>query len=457
MVWARGLHRRAIQRANAVRSVCRPRRLRVLLVSHAFPPLNVIGAVRVGKFASYLDKAGHDVRVIASPGQGDQSLAVELSADRIAYVNGRAVGHKLDGVAKLIRGLLADTGGGKSMPTGVEPTAPASNGLSGALARHYSALVLIPDARAGWIGAATVAGYQIVQAWRPDIVFASAPPYSALIAASRIARVCGAPWVAELRDLWADNPYNDDPAWRHRVDQFLERRVLKSAAALVTISPGCVEALRRRHRQPIACILNGYVEEDFPAQRSGPSPGEVVSILYTGGIYPGYRDPSPLFRAVASLGAERHRVAVHFYGPPAATVSPLATEHGVADRVFIHDPVPYKASLALQASADVLLLLQWNNERDAGTLPAKFFEYLGARRPILSLGYEHGDLAAMIRERAAGLVANDPEVIARQLRAWIAQKPAGIPPLAPQARAGMTRAEQYSKLEQFLTEISLAR
>jgi hypothetical protein len=202
--------------------------------------------------------------------------------------------------------------------------------------------------------------------------------------------------------------------------------------------------------------LNGYADEDFPARVAGPPPGEVVSIVYTGGIYPGYRDPTPLFRAINLLGAERRRVAVHFYGPPAADVSPLAADHGVADRVFVHNPVAYKASLALQTTADVLLLLQWNDKRDAGTLPAKFFEYLRARRPVLSLGYEHGDLAEMIRDREAGLVANDPEVIARQLRSWIAQKPAGIAPLAPRAHAGLTRTEQYFRLERFLTEISQA-
>jgi hypothetical protein len=445
---------------------CRFRSLRVLLVSHWFPPANVIGAVRVGKFAGYLHEAGHDVRVIAAPGEGDQSLALEFPASRVAYARGWAVDQKFDGLAKLVRRLLADTSGGGAMrhaPAG-DAVAGQRSGLkarqrtsiSDTLARHYAALTRIPDARAGWIGAATAAGRGIVRAWRPDIVFASAPPYSGLIAASRIARACGAPWIAELRDLWADNTYHHDPGWRLCVDRLLERLTLGSAAGLVTVTPRWAESLRRRYGQPIACVLNGYVEEDFPASPPKPPPGEVVSLLYTGGIYPGYRDPSPLFRAIAGLGAERDRVAVHFYGPPPAAVSPLSAEHGVADRVFVHDPVSYKASLALQASADVLLLMQWNNQKDAGNVPGKFFEYLGARRPILMIGYEHGDLAAMIRERAAGFVANDPVAIARQLRAWIAQKSFGIAAVAPQARAGMTRAEQYSKLEQFLTGISLA-
>ena len=134
-------------------------------------------------------------------------------------------------------------------------------------------------------------------------------------------------------------------------------------------------------------------------------------------------------------------------------MEPLAAAHGVADRVFVHDPVSYKASLTLQTSADILLLMQWNNEKNAGNIPAKFFEYLGAGRPILLLGYERGDLAAMIRGRAAGVILNDPAVIARQLREWIAQKRTGIAPLDPKARTGLTRAEQYQKFERFLGEI----
>jgi len=132
---------------------------------------------------------------------------------------------------------------------------------------------------------------------------------------------------------------------------------------------------------------------------------------------------------------------------------PLATAHGVRDRVFVHAPVSYKASLALQTSADVLLLMQWNNERDAGNIPAKFYEYLGARRPILLLGYERGDLAALIEEREAGVIANDPATIAEHLRRWIAQKSFGIPAVDAKARRGMSRDEQYQKYEKFLSEI----
>ena len=87
--------------------------------------------------------------------------------------------------------------------------------------------------------------------------------------AARIARVCGAPWIAELRDLWVDNPYYEEPGWRLWVDRLLEWRVLGTAAGLVAVTPRWSETLRRRYRQPVACIFNGYVEDDFPVDRTG--------------------------------------------------------------------------------------------------------------------------------------------------------------------------------------------
>jgi hypothetical protein len=301
------------------------------------------------------------------------------------------------------------------------------------------------------------AGRQLVKQWRPNVIVASAPPNSGLIAAWRIARLCRAPWIADLRDLWADNSYYTHPNWRLRIDRLMERSILRSAAGLVTVSPIWADTLRGKYQQPVACIPNGFVAEDFPENPTGPEPGDVVSILYTGGIYAGYRDPTPLFRAIALLTqAERQHVAVHFYGPgesDAQGVMAAAATAGVADRVLLHGRVSYRESLSLQQSADILLLLQWNNVKDAGNIPAKFFEYLGARRPILLIGYEHGNLAQMIRERGAGVVANDPPIIAEQLRRWIGQRQAGIPAVPAAAREGMSRADQYRKLERFLAEI----
>ena len=55
--------------------------MKVLIVSFAFPPSNVIGAVRVGKLARYLDRRGHDVRVLTTDIVDDRSLPLEIAED----------------------------------------------------------------------------------------------------------------------------------------------------------------------------------------------------------------------------------------------------------------------------------------------------------------------------------------------------------------------------------------
>jgi len=52
--------------------------MKVLIVSFWFPPANVVGAIRVGKLARYLDRHGYDVRVLTAKLGGDQSLPLEI-------------------------------------------------------------------------------------------------------------------------------------------------------------------------------------------------------------------------------------------------------------------------------------------------------------------------------------------------------------------------------------------
>lgn len=431
------------------------RPVRILIVSHWFPPTNVIGAVRVGKFAKFLHQSGYEVKVIAatdaSSDYGDHSLPIEIPSSAIEYVESyidqafRKKSHQL--------GLPKNSIGQRGVHSKGAPETRSRSKLREILTRHYYAMLRIPDARAGWINSAIKAGADLVGRWKPDIIFASAPPNSSLVAAARIAHMCGCPWIAELRDLWTQNPYYEYPAWRLLLDQFLEHRTLRTAAGLVSVTPLWTESLKRRYRQPAICVLNGFVPEDFPTPRPAPPPSDVVSLLYTGNVYAGFRDPSPLFEAIGLLGSQRRKIAVHFYGPPSGQVYQIPAAHDVADCIFVHDRVTYKESLALQCSADVLLLLQWANKKDEGNIPAKFFEYLGAGRPMLMLGYQTGTLAKMMQERGAGLASNSPVRIAEQLREWIAQRPYGIKALGSNSSEGMTRDEQFRSLEGFIKDI----
>jgi glycosyltransferase involved in cell wall biosynthesis len=434
--------------------------MKVLLVTYWFPPANTMAAIRMGKLAKFLHETGHDVRVLAARSPEDPSLPVEVPEDRIIRTPYWDVDRIFDPVVNALRRLVwrlprPRTTKGKSALPETTPSVARPPVVTG-LRRHYYAMIQVPDSHVGWLGYAVRAGRELFKSWRPEIVVASAPPFTCLVIARRLAHALGIPWVAEFRDIWVDNPYNTDPLWRQRIDRVIERRMLKSASGIVTVTPIWSGVLEQQYGLPVATILNGYAEEDLvtppPPERS-----TTVSIVYTGAIYPGYRDPSPLFAAIALLGDKRDCVEVVFYGPAAGDVIPLAERHGVADRVVIRPRVSYRQSLTIQAAADVLLLLQWNNVKDEGNIPGKFFEYIGARRPILLHGYENGIMARMIRERGLGVVSNDPSGLVEHLRRWIAERPEGIPAIPVSGGQGLSRPDQYRDYAAYLAGLIKSR
>jgi glycosyltransferase involved in cell wall biosynthesis len=428
--------------------------MKILIISFAFPPSNVIGAVRVGKLARYLDHHGHDVRVLTTDIVEDRSLPLEISRERVFYTEYRQRRHWIDRVAGLLRGRTALPAGHRREQAPPQNGAPAAS-FRQTFRRHYFGLIHIPDMRADWLKTAIPAGRRLISQWKPEIIFASAPPHTGLIVASRLARIHKIPWVADFRDLWVDNPYYGEPTWRKRIDTILEPRILRRAAGVVTVSPIWAEQLRRRHGKDVTVVYNGFAEEDFPRLAQPHESGEILTIRYMGSIYRGFRDPSALFSAIALLPDQlRTRINVEFFSDAGDAVLYAAAGHRVENAVAVKPRVPYRRALALQMEADILLLLQSSDQRDEGNLPAKLFEYLYARRPILFIGYERGIAARLVVERRAGLVSNSPVQIRDQLQRWFEDKRAGrLERLDASVSLGLGRDDQYAKLERLFEEI----
>lgn len=425
--------------------------MRILLVSYYFPPYNAIGAVRVGKFAKYLAKAGNDVRVVTAADQPLQAtLPLEIDPERVVRTPWININRPAEWVAGG-RARVASHGYGPSIRNGA-----ARNAIQ-AIGNKYKNLTNVPDGQVGWGPFAARAGRKLISGWRPDVIFASGLPWTSLAVGRHLSRRFGVPWVAELRDLWADNCYNEGlSAWRRRVDRCLEARVLRTASGLVTVSNLMAESLNRRYQKPTRVVMSGFDPDDQRLGAAVPYRCGRIEIVYTGMIYKGRRDPTPLFRALARMGPAADAVRVSFYGRYLDVVRQLAVTHGVERLVTVNEPVSYGEALRIQAEADILLLLLWNDPREEGVFPGKVFEYIGARRPILVLGAAGNVAASLIGARRAGVVLLNESEIAAQLEAWIATKHEGgsIEPIPAEASVGLTREEQTQELEEFLRQIA---
>ena len=221
----------------------------------------------------------------------------------------------------------------------------------------YQQATNIPDGRIGWMIPAIRAANEVTRDWKPDLVFASAPPFTTLLAGRRIAKRTGAPLVVEFRDRWMEDPYSEVPALRRWIDKMLENWCVRPARQVVTVSEPWAEDYVARWGKPVVVAYNGFDPDDYD-ELAGVSPvaDGKLQILYTGILYPERRDPTPLFKALQTMDDVRDRISVRFYGAKIATLGPIIEAHGLQDVVSVESRVTFKESLRLQREADVLLL-----------------------------------------------------------------------------------------------------
>lgn len=443
---------------NVTREIDGPKRRanRVLIVSYWFPPFLAVASIRMGKLAKHLHDRGWDVRVLSAHGTSPASLPIEIPREQVTHTSWSEVDRYLEGAIARWRPKRA-----KAQPAATEggvphdPEARKRSWARRAARRIYQEVMRWPDNRAGWLKPATEAGDKLVASWRPDVIFATSPPATSLVLADRLSRRHGVPWVAEFRDLWSDHPYYEYSRIRRFFERIWDQRVLTRASAIVTVSPVWQPRLEARYGRPTIVAMNGFVADDFPEQPPvAPETSGPLRIVYTGHIYRGHRDPTPLFRALRSIGATPSDVIVEFIGTENKGLYALSAAEGVADLVRVEEPVSYRRALELQLHADVLLHLQWCDPKEVGTIAGKIFDYLFTRRPILGIALEDSVVAGMIHEREAGLVTSDVAKIAEQIRAWMEEKRSGgIAPLPASASAGLERAVQFEKIRALFSRI----
>lgn len=441
--------------------------MKVLIVAGYFPPYSPASASRVNKLSKYLVAQGHDVKVLAPRNEEfDPILTPEIDPERIIYTDFNQVnnlpGKVKNGLKNLVnkfQGLSPNTSDVSDQDTPAEETTPKSVGKEGNLSKYYRAMTNIPDSMIGWYSPAVKAGYDLFRKWSPDVIFATAPPQTTILVASRLAKIIEVPWICDYRDLWTDHPYYGATGLRLNIDRFLENTALKNCAGYVTVTETWANLLAEKRGKPVACVLNGFDPADFEKHDRSALEADRLNLLYAGYLYAGKRDPGPLLKALHILGDEARKVCVTFHLPGGEQGldeenRKLVEEYQLQDSVKFYPFIPQAELLARQSRMDILLLLRWDNPQENGVIAGKLFEYIGAGKEILSVGSTTGEAADIIRDNDFGHVSNDPEDIADYLKQKIADKEQGkLGEDMPAARDDFARDRQFEKLEAFMAEI----
>ena len=408
---------------------------RVLMVAFHFPPLRgSSGIQRALKFVQYL------------PALGWQPLV--LSAHPRAYVNQ-----------------------GPDQLAEIPPEAVVKRAFALDSGRHlawrgrYLGCTAWPDRFVSWCLGAVPAGLSLLRKYRPQVIWSTYPIASATLIGYLLHKLSGLPWVVDFRDPMTDEFYPRDPKVR-AIQRWIERKAVHNAALVVCTTPSAVVTYTTRYpqlpRQRFTVLENGYDEENFRSAGAlavTPAAGRPFTLVHSGIIYPSERDPVPLFRALSELKASGAVSASQLQIVLRATahddyVGRLLAEHGIADLVSLAPPVPYHAALAEMLTVDGLLLLQASNCNHQ--IPAKLYEYLRARRPIMALTDAAGDTAATLRAAGVDTIAplDDSAGIKQGLLHFLQLARAGQAPLpSPAAVAAASRQARTAELARLLDSV----
>jgi glycosyltransferase involved in cell wall biosynthesis len=254
----------------------------------------------------------------------------------------------------------------------------------------------------------TAAMVTAAAALQPDIVHAH--DSDTLPAGGRAARAACARLVYDAHELYPDmlQEHGFQGSWPvQRYWLHTERTWVPAAAAVITVSPGLAEELRRRHGVRASVVSN--VPPLTPASRSerlrrelGLAPAEPI-LLYQGVLIAG-RGLEQLVRSMREVPDAV--LAVQGFGAAEAQMRKAAHEAGVKDRVRFMGRVAPDQLHEYACGADAgIVIYEHTTLNNYLSAPNKLFSYLMAGLPVAASDFP--GLRAIVEGEAVG-VTFDP-------------------------------------------------
>lgn len=271
-----------------------------------------------------------------------------------------------------------------------------SKGIGQRLKRWLRGNIFLPDAKIGWLYTAKPVLKQIFEAHKIDCVFVTAPPQTTHLIGRYIKKKYTLPVVHDFRDPWTDAFFLKDfnrGKLAHFFDSILERRVLRSADHITTVSNGLGQLLNTKSQIIYTVIANGFDEEIAAESQSA----EIKNIVYTGTIADS-QIPLSLFEYFR----QAEDVTLTIYGNVHSSFTDAVREFSLEEKVQINSPVSHDEVLQIQRDADCLLLLIPKMPNSELIVTGKIFEYFASRKPILAFGSEDGDAALLLSDSKLG-------------------------------------------------------
>lgn len=370
--------------------------MRLLFLTHYYPPESNAPANRVSELAREWVRAGHQVTVVTCTPSHPGGRAYP------GYRNSVLHRERLDGVEVIRLGTYL-----------------AANQGTVRRSLNYLSFMLSAILQAGRLPAA-------------DVVISTSPQFFAGVAGAFVARRLRAPWIFEVRDIWPESVSAVAAGGRGPVFRLLEKIeawAYGAADQVVAVSPAFVEHIAERAplKRPVRIVENGVDLSLFDEQTDGSAFRERHGL--TGKTVFGYvgthgmaHNLQTVLRA-ATLTRDDPTIAYLLVGSGAERdqLISLRAELGL-DNVVMLDHQPRTEMPTIWSSVDVSLVVLRRSPLFHRVIPSKMFEAMAMARPIIMA--VDGQARRILEGSGGGLFVEpeNPEALAAAVRK-LAQDP----------------------------------
>lgn len=388
---------------------------KVLIITYYWPPSAGSGVQRWLKFVKYLPQSGWEPFVFTPQNPSfslrDESLLHDVPPEakviRLPIWEPYDVFRKLSGIAGKGAAKADDMMSGKKSSWFKR----ASTWIRGN--------VFVPDPRVFWVRPATKFLQQFLSDNNISVIVTTGPPHSMHLIGYRLKkRIPDLKWIADFRDPWSQWGLLDSLSVTEPVRTMhrrIERKILQAADVVTTITPFYVRQFESLGKRKVHLLTNGYDAEDFTEMRIVRPDRFVIRHV---GIINEKCDPRPFMNVISKLIETNPGFAadirMEFIGETHPAFRDYVSGIGKLSAVTAFVPtVPHRVLPALYGSSAVLLLILTGYKDAEGYMPGKLFEYLATGVPVLGVGPDNGDAAALLNETNAGemIPENDPDKI----------------------------------------------
>lgn len=369
---------------------------KVLLISYFFSQKDSIGAVRLLGLAKFLPRFGWN------------PIILTVRSDSIMNDQFKVV--EVDSIDSLDRWRNICRLNSKNSDKGqLESGININNIILNKLKNFFLEIFFYPDVTKSWCRLAIEKGDKIIEQEGIDAIVSSSSPITTHIIASHLRGKYRIPWIADFRDLWTQNHFYPYSPIRKYFEKQLEQRTLSNADALVTVSTPLAEKLEKLHNdKSIYAITNGFDPDNLVTFDLAPNVtvSNDFSITYTGYLYRGKQNVEIFLKSIKKLikmGVIKQDLVINFYGYNEGWLEADVKEYDLMDVVHVYSSISRAEAIKKQRESQLLLLFGWDDLRERGIYTGKIFDYLAARRPILSIGPSGDVIEALLNHTSAGI------------------------------------------------------